>query len=149
MEMRSVQRRVELPAGQNQAFDLLITPSDVRKWWGASRVIIVPKPGGVWVASWGDDEDHPEFVSAHTISRYEPPRVVELREITYYARASVLPFQTTFTTMFTVEPGTEGSLLDVRQDGFPADPIADEYYRACERGWERTLEQIRTYLSGS
>jgi uncharacterized protein YndB with AHSA1/START domain len=41
-------------------FALLHTPSAIRRWWGASRVIVDPKSGGVWVGLWGE-EDSPDY----------------------------------------------------------------------------------------
>jgi hypothetical protein len=50
-------------------------------------------------------------------------------------------------TVFTVEPNGEGSILRVEQTGFPCDPVADEFYAACETGWKNTFAGIRNYLS--
>jgi len=44
-------------------FDLLVTPSTIRQWWGASHVIIDRQQGGLWVGLWGD-EDSPEYITA-------------------------------------------------------------------------------------
>jgi uncharacterized protein YndB with AHSA1/START domain len=39
-------------ADPETVFALLHTPSAIRQWWGASHVIVNPKPGGVWVGLW-------------------------------------------------------------------------------------------------
>jgi hypothetical protein len=36
--------------------------------------------------------------------------------------------------------------LRVCQEGFPNDPIADEFYEGCERGWRETFESIRRFV---
>lgn len=62
-------------------FTLLHTPSAIRQWWGASHVIVDPKPGGVWVGLWGE-EDSPDFITAGRMSVFDPPkadRVFRLR----------------------------------------------------------------------
>lgn len=146
MASRSIERSIELLAGPNQVFDLLITPSAVRQWWQASQVIIVPRTGGVWVASWGEEEDHPEYVTAHRIVRHEPPHLLQLIEVCYYARATILPFETELITTFEVEQLAEHSRLTVRQEGFPSDAEAEEFYEACNTGWNVTLENIRAYV---
>lgn len=147
METRRIEDAVELVAGQNQIFDLLITPSQIRQWWGASSAIVIQKQGGLWVALWGE-EDHPDYVSAHRITDFQPPRRLELTELIYYARSSSLPFEATFVVTFTVEPLEEGCRLAVVQDGFPKDPIADDFVMACADGWRRTLAQIKEHVGG-
>jgi hypothetical protein len=39
--------------------------------------------------------------------------------------------------------------LRVVQDGFPREPVADEFYAACEQGWHDTFASIKRYLTGS
>lgn len=58
-----------------------------------------------------------------------------------------LPFEADFTTEFAVEPHDGGSRLTVRQDGFPADAIADAFYEGCERGWRDTLASLAAILA--
>lgn len=148
MESRSIDDAIVLAAGPNQVFDLLITPSRVRQWWGASCAIIVPRPNGLWVATWGE-ENHPDYVSAHRITRFDPPRLLELTELLYYARSSSLPFDAQFVVTFTVDTVDEGSRLSVRQEGFPADSAADEYFQGCVAGWSQTLANIQGHLEGA
>ncbi len=35
-----------------------------------------------------------------------------------------------------------GTVLQVAQTGFPADPVADDFFAGCERGWRETLASI-------
>ena len=146
METRSHVRTVELPAPQHEIFQLLITPSAIRQWWYASRVIVLPRENGCWTAAWGDDEDHPDYVTAATIQSFEPPYRLLLTDFRYYARSGPLPFRANFTTEFTVQPRPGGSILRVSQSGFPNDPIADDFYEGCERGWRETFESIRRFV---
>jgi uncharacterized protein YndB with AHSA1/START domain len=145
-DTRSHVRTIELAAPQHEIFQLLITPSSIRQWWYASRVIILPRENGAWCAAWGDDEDHPDYVTAATIRAIEPPFRLLLTDFRYYARTGPLPFRANFTTEFTVQPRPGGSILRVCQEGFPNDPIADEFYEGCERGWRETFESIRRFV---
>ncbi len=146
-DTRSQARSVELNATPEEVFGLLVTPSMIREWWFASRAIVLPRDGGAWSAAWGDDEDHPDYVTAATIRVYDPPRRLVLADFRYFARTGPLPFRANFTTEFTVEPRSpQGSLLRVVQDGFPTDPIADEFYEGCERGWRETFESVRRFV---
>lgn len=145
METRSIDDEIVVAAGPNQVFDLLITPSRIREWWGAASAIVVPTTDGLWVASWGR-EDHPDYVSAHRITQFDPPKLLELTELVYYARSRTLPFEAHFVVTFAVEPVEEGSRLRVTQEGFPTDSRADEFYQSCVKGWEQTLAQIRKHV---
>jgi uncharacterized protein YndB with AHSA1/START domain len=146
-DTRSHIHTVELAAPPQEVFPLLVTPSAIRQWWYASRAIVMAREGGAWMAAWGDDEDHPDFMTAALIRVYDPPRRILLADFRYYARTGPLPFRAFFTTEFTVEPRPGGSLLRVVQDGFPTESIADEFYEGCERGWRETFESIRRFVA--
>jgi uncharacterized protein YndB with AHSA1/START domain len=127
-------------------FALLHTPSAIRKWWGASRAIVVPRTGGLWVAQWGS-EDEPDFITSATMTVFDPPRRVVFGGYTHVAKSGPLPFEANFETEFTVRAGKDGrTILRVSQAGFPLDPVADEFYAACDRGWRDTFAGIRRYL---
>lgn len=133
-------------ASPETVFALLHTPGAIRRWWSAARVIVVPEPGGIWVASWGEDEDKPEYVTLATIRDFVPPRQMVLSDYRYWAKSGPLPFEADITTEFQVSPCEEGSLLRVVQDGFPGGTEADAFYVACQKGWQQTFSGIRAYL---
>lgn len=128
-------------------FDLLITPSAIRKWWGASAAIVTPEEGGVWTAAWGDEDD-PDYVSSATLAKFDRPRTLVMKYGRYHAKAGSLPFKfgDDALTVFTIEPAATGCVLRVEQTGFPCDPVADAFYAACETGWKNTFEGIRDFL---
>jgi uncharacterized protein YndB with AHSA1/START domain len=128
-------------------FDLLVTPSAIRGWWGASRAIVDPKKGGIWTAAWGGEDD-PDYISTATLVEFDPPRRLAMKYGEYYAKTGPLPFKFAddALTTFTVEPDAKGCTLRVEQTGFPCDPAADDFYAACETGWKNTFEGIRRYL---
>ena len=128
-------------------FDLLITPSAIRQWWGASRAIVLPEKDGIWTASWGDEDD-PDYVSTASLVEFDPPRKLAMKYGKYHAKTGSLPFEFAdgALTTFTIEPIGSGCTLRVKQNGFPSDPIADEFYAACETGWTNTFEGIRKYV---
>jgi uncharacterized protein YndB with AHSA1/START domain len=136
---------VALPLPPPAVFQLLITPSAIRQWWQAARAIVLPEKGGTWAATWGENEDDPNYITVAKISEFDPPRRLTLTDYSYRAKTGPLPFQADFTTTFTVEPHGRGSLLRVVQDGFPGDAFADDFYAGCERGWRQTLENITAY----
>lgn len=129
-------------------FALIHTPSAIRRWWGASHVIVDQREGGVWVGLWGD-EDSPEFITAGRMSVFDPPRRIVFSDFEYYARTGPLPFAENLTSEFSVIPVEPNkTLLRVVQDGFPMNSAADEFYAGCKQGWRDTFAGIRKYLSG-
>jgi hypothetical protein len=98
------------------------------------------------MASWGDSDDDPEYVSAARLTEFDPPRRLTFGESRYFAQSGPLPFEAAFVTSFEVVPHPEGALLRVTQDGFPDDPVADDFYAACDTGWRDTFAGIRRYL---
>ncbi|MEW6210325.1 MAG: SRPBCC domain-containing protein [Acidobacteriota bacterium] len=139
--------QIELPASPERVFEILRTPSAIRQWWQASRAIVIAEEGGAWAAAWGDEDD-PDYATAAVIRVFDPPRRLSLTDVKYYARSTHPPFRGETTIDFIIERRPEGSRLRVIQDGFPADPTADEFYAACEAGWQKTFEGIRQFLAG-
>lgn len=137
---------IELEAPAEKVFRLLVTPSAIREWWQASRSIVDAREGGNWGAAWGSNEDDPDYIGFYRIGTFDPPRRIVFENSTYYARSGPLPFQADFVVEFLIRPSTKGCILQVTQDGFPADAVADDFYKACEIGWKNTFEGIRQYL---
>ena len=146
METRHHVHEEPFEVNPERMFKILITPSEIRKWWGASRVIVAPEKGGTWMAAWGEDEDNPEYVSTFTIKEIDPPCRLLLGDGKYKAHAGTPAFEMNMTTEFIVEPREEGCTLKVVNDGFPTDESADEFFQACIVGWQNTFDGIRKYF---
>ncbi|HEX6124331.1 MAG TPA: SRPBCC domain-containing protein [Pyrinomonadaceae bacterium] len=126
-------------------FDILITPSAVRSWWGATTVIIDARKGGSWVAAAGDGDKLSEYVSSFEILEFEQPRRILLGGGKYFAGEN-WPIRTGMTTELNVEPHPAGCVLRIVQELKPADPLLDDYFDACVAGWQNSFEGIRNYL---
>jgi uncharacterized protein YndB with AHSA1/START domain len=138
---------LELPVPPERVFEILITPSAIRDWWGAARAIVLPQVDGTWAAVWGADEDEPDYIAIARLAAFDPPRRLKFADCQYFARSGPLPFDSSaLSTEFTAEPRPTGALLRVVQDGFPDDPAADAFYAACEKGWQDTFAGIRRFL---
>ena len=147
METRRHIHEEEFPVTAEELFAILHTPTAICGWWGASTAIVIPQKGGIWAAAWGTDPDAPDYISVFTIAEFDPPARMLLTDASYLARAGQPPFEAKITAEFIVAPSPGGSVLKVVQDGFPSDPIADDFYLACETGWKNTFAGIRKYLS--
>lgn len=148
MATRKHVHREEFNSTVDELFALLITPSSIRSWWGASRAIVLPKTDGMWTATWGESEDEPDYVTVANIVKFEPPRRLVLDQYRYQAKEGPLPFEADFVTEFLVDSCPTGASLQVTQDGFPIDPEADEFYEGCRTGWCATFEGIRKFIEG-
>ncbi|MEM7784512.1 MAG: SRPBCC domain-containing protein [Planctomycetota bacterium] len=136
-----------LPYSHEEVFTALITPSHIRRWWNAQQVIVIPKIGGIWVATWGNDFDHPEFISFSRIKDLVVGKRLVLGDYQYVSPDGGLAFEADFETTFEILSNPErGVDLTVDQTGFPSDPIADEYYENCQQGWQDTLSSLERFL---
>ena len=145
--MRSISRELHLPIGVEPAFALLHTPSAIRAWWSAARAVVAARHGGLWVAAWGANEDAPDYITAARILIWEPPHRLGLGEFEYFTKdGRGLPFEAALETEFTVHAEPEGSVLTVRQSGFPDDSTADAFFAACEQGWAATFAGIARHV---
>lgn len=147
--LRKQTHEIELGVDCAEVFQLLITPSAIRKWWSATSVVVIPQPGGTWTAAWGEDEDDPDFITTATIEVFEPAARMILSEYKYFSSNGPLPFEAEFRTEFSTRPCKDGCILRVEQDGFPDDPEADEFYDGCKQGWQETFQAIERYLAES
>lgn len=150
METRKHTHEEFFDVGPAEMFDILVTPSAIRKWWGASASIVVPKKGGVWAAAWGDEDD-PDYASSAILTEFDPPQGLTMKYGEYFAKNGPLPFKFAddAVTIFSITPVEGGSILRVEQTGFPTDKIVDDFYSACQIGWKNTFEGIRNYLKGN
>ena len=145
--MRKHETEVWLAASPEAVFEALHTPSAIREWWQAARVIVIPREGGVWMAAWGDDEDSPLYVTSATLAKFDPPRSLRFEDSQYLSHTGAPPFDmSAMSTEFTVTASEGGSRLVVVQDGFPEDSTADDFYAACEKGWHDTLAGLRAFF---
>ena len=137
----SIERKLQLPVPPERVFAALITPSDLAQWWQASSAIVLPQTGGLWIASWGDLDD-PDYIVAARLLEFDPPQRLVMGEYQYQSRFGDLPFDADLRTEFTVSASAPGATLRVLKHAFPLTPDADEDYRGCEEGWDRTLASM-------
>lgn len=57
METRRIEHTNTRTEKPERVFAILHTPSAIRAWWGASRVIVLPHEKGVWAAVWGNENE--------------------------------------------------------------------------------------------
>ena len=146
-KLREIAQEIELAAEPAMVFSILHTPSAICLWWTASQAIVIAHRGGLWVATWGPNNDRPDYITAATIDVFEPPYRLVLNRFRYHSSSEPLPFQADFTVEFTLKPVKGGTLLRVLQSGFPMDAAADNYFAACRQGWRNTFENIKRFVA--
>lgn len=124
-------------------FDALISPGMIQKWWFARSAIVLPEEGGIYAVTWGEDIDHPDYVSIAIISKIKKPEVLLLTDFRYRSNDGSLPFNADIEVEFTLKPVDSGTKLTVNQRGFPDEEIADEFYNGCVQGWIDTLTSLK------
>jgi uncharacterized protein YndB with AHSA1/START domain len=147
MATRKHVHQIQLAVAPEEVFAILITPSEIRDWWFASRAIVMAREGGTWAVAWGKKEDDPDYITTATIRVFEPPRRLLLADFKYYAKLGQPPFEVDLKADFTVTPVVDGSILQVTQDGFPEDAVADSFYAACDKGWQDTFQSIIRFFA--
>ena len=149
MDTRSHVHEEVFPVTPARLFAALHTPSAIRRWWGAAGAIVRPAAGGWYAATWGADEDDPDYVTIATIKAFDAPRRLVLVDHRYFSKAGPLPFEANFIVEFVVEAHEAGAILRVTQSGFPTGGVADDYYAGCVQGWRDTFAGLRRYLGGA
>ena len=149
METRAHVHQQRFGATPATLFSLLITPSSIRRWWSADQAIVIPQPGGSWTARWGEHEDDPDYIVSARIAEFDPPNRLVMDQFRYYAKSGPLPFDAEFVTEYRIAEADGGATLTVRQDGFPASAVADDYFAACGEGWQATMKGIAEFLEES
>jgi uncharacterized protein YndB with AHSA1/START domain len=144
--VREIVQDIELPVEKATVFSLLVTPSAICSWWGASQAIVIPEQGGLWIATWGSNNDRPDYITAAQIGVFNPPSRLVLTNFKYHSSSGPLPFKAEFAVEFALLPADNGSLLTVVQSGFPLDAVADAHLAACQKGWKATFDGIKRFL---
>lgn len=143
-ETRTLIHEETFSAPVDEVFDLLIRPSSIRAWWGASQAIVLAEKGGTWAAIWGS-EDQPDYTTVARISGFDPPWLLELSDYRYHSNEGPLPFEADFSTRFIVSSEGAQTVLRVEQAGFPVSET--EFWEGCVQGWKDTFEGIRRFLA--
>jgi len=135
---RQITKAISINKSAETVFEALITPSWIRQWWSANTAIVLPKTGGIYAVTRGE-EDRPDYISCANIRKIEAPSRLQLADFRYASKEGELPFDADLAVAFSIELMDEGTQLQVTQTGFPDEAVADEFYNGCIRGWEDTL----------
>jgi uncharacterized protein YndB with AHSA1/START domain len=146
MQTRQIEDEILIQTNAASAFEALIKPSMIKKWWLASSAIVIPEKDGLYALSWGDDPDEPDYVTYATIKEYIPPKKLTLLYQSYRSSNKRLPFEADFEVQFNIAATESHCTLTVKQTGFPIDKLADDYYNGCIQGWNDTLKWIKLTL---
>ena len=143
---RYIKKEIIIHKKINEVFNALVSPSQIKKWWFANTAIVLAEKGGFYAASWGADEDNPEYITYASISEMERPYKLVLVYEKYFAKEGPLPFDATLDAVFTLEDLGNKTNLTVVQNGFPISMAADAHYQACVKGWDDTFASLKNVL---
>jgi uncharacterized protein YndB with AHSA1/START domain len=143
---RTIIREIEINQNIGTVFDTLITPSLIKKWWFASHAIVIGEKHGLFAVTWGNDEDHPDYVSAARIAEFDRSKRLVLTDFHYLSKDGEIPFSAQLEVEFNVSLVADKSILKVVQSGFPDEPTADAFYAACSKGWDDTLLSLKKVI---
>ncbi len=144
--MRTITESVEVACTPDKLFQTLHTPTEICMWWNARTSVVMPRTNGLWIATWGKDEDRPDYITIARMRVFDPPERLVMGDFEYWSGEKPLSFADQLETEFRVEGHGSHARLIVTQSGFPDDKIADEFYRGCCQGWKATLAAIKDYF---
>ncbi len=146
---REIIQEIEINQVPQYIFDALLNPSAITTWWQAKTAIVIKKNDGIYAVSWGTDIDDPDYVTVSIIRNLVSQKGFSLEYSSYEAKTGKLPFEAKMYVHFTIIPTSKTtSKLEVKQTGFPDDPIADDYFKGCNTGWNLVLGTIKKYCEG-
>jgi uncharacterized protein YndB with AHSA1/START domain len=145
MDIRRQELEEPFSVPPERMFEILITPSAIRSWWGAATAVVDARKGGSWITAWGEGERPSHFVSSFEILEFDPPSRLVLGAGKLMSE-SMWPIQTDMTTEFVVTPQPVGCTLRIVQQLAPHEPLLDDYFDACVAGWQNSYQGIRSYL---
>lgn len=144
--MRTLSFSENFACTPQELFDALHTPSALRSWWNADRVIIIPRKNGMYAAAWGEDEDDPEYVSSGIYGVYDPPYKSIIVDFRYYAKSDPADFEDLMSVTYEITSRDSEAHLQLTHAGFPEGAEADAYFEACTQGWVTSLKSLKTYV---
>ncbi|QCK14863.1 SRPBCC family protein [Mangrovivirga cuniculi] len=144
--MKSIEKSILIAEKRSSVFKTLLTPSDIIKWWEADYAMIQPQREGYYIVSWGKDIDNPEYTSVAEIKDFIINESFKLENYKYSADGSMPDFSRGFTVVFKLYDHDNHTLLTVEHHGFPENEKGNEFYNACVKGWNDTLNNIKSYI---
>ncbi len=144
--MRAITESVEVACTPDRLFQTLHTPTEICMWWNARTAVVMPRPNGLWMATWGKDEDRPDYITVARMKVFDPPKQLVMCEFEYWSGEEPLPFADQLETAFQIEELRGHARLTVTQSGIPDEATADEFFRRCCQGWKATLAAIKDYF---
>lgn len=147
--MRTISCKEIFSCTPQALFDALHTPSSVRAWWHADRIIVIPREGGVFTAAWGEHEDDPIHVSSGTYEVFAPPHKIVMVDLKYYAQTGPSMPDAPISITYDISPHPEGAQLKLTHAGFPEEGEGDAYFEGCVQGWKMSLDSLRSYLAAA
>ena len=149
-QVPSVDQSILIDAPPGRVLAAFFDPAALSVWWATSRSITTPRPLGVYAVEW-DVTPHVDETLGRLggvfygiITEYRPGRELFVADAWWLPPDSdpVGPMS------FQVDCVGEGSgcRLRVRQSGYEDSARWSRYYGIVNRGWQSSLDALKTYL---
>jgi len=136
---------IEIKSSKDKVFAALITPSQIIQWWQASSALVVARKDGLFAVRWGGNEDDPDYISAASITRFNPPQFIRLENFIYYVKGQPEENIEDLPAEFRIKEKSAGAVeLEIYQAGFPSDQ--PDFMENCRKGWQDVLIALKKLL---
>lgn len=127
---RTVEKELFIKASVEQVFRAITDPVELGRWFGQQAEVDL-RPGGALRFTWV-----PEGTEGGTVVAVEPPR----RFVFQWGSKHVTE------VAFVLTPHDDGTLLRLTETGFGAGDDWDRMYIENNRGWDKELGHLRTWV---
>lgn len=143
--MRSVHATTSIASGPGDILQAFLQPTHLQGWWGVSRSLVEPKPGGVWTLAWEISDSGIKYISTGIIEKIVPEEYLRIHKMVYLNpdREILGPMELEVQVSKTDENNTRVSVV---QSGYQYGGDWDWYHDAVTQAWPYTLGLLKQYL---
>lgn len=144
--------RVQVAASPERVLAAFFDPTDLAEWWQVVRSVTVARPLGTYAVEWRTTEYRDDVLgrlggTLHgTVIDYRPGHELFIADAFWSPPdgESIGPMA----LEIRCAAADEGTALSVRHSGEDDGPRWRRYFEVMAGGWQRSLEELKTYLEG-
>lgn len=137
-----------------QVLFAFLDPDALKAWWQARNAVVEPRPGGLLALEWerGHGGEDPLLgplggVLAGILDRSQAGHFVHFGALHWLTpRGEAFgPTRLEITVRSKGDPREKPTLLTVSGSAYRSDPQWDRYFELAERGWARTIQELKRW----